>query len=179
MNPYAVIVTAEGKVTLLDPGDQGNTELLKKMQQKKYRTHFVPPEQSLSQIKSQANDLYAFGKTIQFLIARMNLGKKLSKKEEKLLQKIVQGCVQGKYQDEEGLREIQHLLRNITPAVKEKQGAAKIQKKGGRNGRMITGLAILLLVILAAGGLFYVKILPTVLKEKEECQPICLSVGCC
>lgn len=95
VNPYAIIVTEDGEVRLLDTEAQENRELLVKMQKKKVRVLFISPEYVLSQRKRREDDLYGFGKSVQFVVDKCCGQKAFSWREEKLFQKLYARCRTG------------------------------------------------------------------------------------
>lgn len=92
VNPYAIIITEEDEVRLLDVDAEENKELCAKMQKKKIRQLFVRPEYTLSQKRRREDDLYGFGKCVQFLLETCCMKKKLSLRERVTFQKIYTKC---------------------------------------------------------------------------------------
>ena len=66
VNPYAVIITGDGMLCLLDINEPENEELLKQMKKKKLRMLFVRKERVLSQKTERSDDLYGLAKIMEF-----------------------------------------------------------------------------------------------------------------
>ena len=89
LTPYSIVVTEEGELLLLNPDAQENEFVMKKMQQKAVRSHFIRPTASGSR-KNCSVDLFGYGKILQQcltlgreavqwimdLLSRMNIQKK-------------------------------------------------------------------------------------------------------
>ncbi len=65
LTPYSIVVTEEGELLLLNPDAQENEFVMKKMQQKAVRSHFIRPTASGSK-KNCSVDLFGYGKILQF-----------------------------------------------------------------------------------------------------------------
>ena len=68
LTPYSIVVTEEGELLLLNPDAQENEFVMKKMQQKAVRSHFIRPTASGSR-KNCSVDLFGYGKILQFFSA--------------------------------------------------------------------------------------------------------------
>ena len=66
VNPYAVIITGDGMLCLLDINEPENEELLKQMKKKKLRMLFVRKERVLSKKTERSDDLYGLAKIMEF-----------------------------------------------------------------------------------------------------------------
>lgn len=95
VNPYAIIITEENEIRLLDVEAKENQEFCVKMQKKKVRQLFVRPEHALSQKRRREDDLYGFGKCIQFLIEKCCTKKGFNLRERAVLQRIYLKCESG------------------------------------------------------------------------------------
>lgn len=96
VNPYSMIISEEMKIYLLDPGGKGHEELLHIMQRKMVREHFLSPDNQFYQKSDVAEDIYGFGKSLQYLIASVEVIPSWSRKEEKKLRKIISKCLNQK-----------------------------------------------------------------------------------
>lgn len=113
VNPYALIVTEEGEVRLLDTEAEENRELLMKMRKKKVRVLFVSPEYVLSQKKRREDDLYGFGKSVQFVMDKCCARAAVSWREEKVLQKLYARCKSGGKASLAEWKSMRHLLQKL------------------------------------------------------------------
>lgn len=96
VNPYSMIISEELKIYLLDPGGKGHEELLHMMQRKMVREHFLSPDNQFYQKSGAAEDIYGFGKSLQYLIASVEVVPSLSMREERKLRKIISKCLNQK-----------------------------------------------------------------------------------
>ncbi len=94
VNPYSLVVTEEEEVYFLDTSAGSNEELIREMQRRPIREHFLPPEEPYYQRASEELDIYGLGKTIQFLLAQTKPDPPLSGLEEKKFRKILSKCLQ-------------------------------------------------------------------------------------
>ena len=79
---------------LLNPDAQENEFVMKKMQQKAVRSHFIRPTASGSR-KNCSVDLFGYGKILQFLLAYTEQIPELSRSEERRLERIIERCTGG------------------------------------------------------------------------------------
>ncbi len=93
LNPYSVIVSEEGELLLLDLEAQENAFAMKQMQKRAVREHFVKPVCRIEVGKSQKADLFAYGKTIQFLLAYTEVVPALTRREEVRLSRVIARCM--------------------------------------------------------------------------------------
>lgn len=147
VNPYAVIVTEEERILLLDAGDQESEVLVKRMQKKKVRALFVRRKRVLSQRVEREDDFYGFAKTIQFMAAKLPTDDVITRKEERILRKVVDRCLEGKKADVREWKEIQKELRKL-----ESEEAGTVPGEG-RLRRL--GIAAVVTVAAAAGVVFW------------------------
>lgn len=140
INPYSVLVTKNEGILLLDLEAKSNEFVLKNMQKRAMKNHFVKPIVHMKATTNLTYDLYGFGKTVQFLLANTDVDPPLSKKEIRQFEKIIQKCL-GEYPTKqyENLKQVQKEL----PVLKEQ---SKEMKKGKR---VIAGAAGALLVFAA------------------------------
>ena len=94
LTPYSIVVTEEGELLLLNPDAQENEFVMKKMQQKAVRSHFIRPTASGSK-KNCSVDLFGYGKILQFLLAYTEQIPELSRSEERRLERIIERCTDG------------------------------------------------------------------------------------
>ena len=69
LNPCSVIVSEDGRLFLLDTEAPDNEPVMKRMQKRAVRSHFVKPVYEIGIGRNNEADLFAYGKTIQFILA--------------------------------------------------------------------------------------------------------------
>ena len=99
VNPYSIIVTETGKVCFLDISADSNWEIVRRMQGRSVREYFLPEKQNCYYISDKESDIYGLGKTIQYLLAFVEILPGLTRWEEKRFQKIILKCTQRKVTD--------------------------------------------------------------------------------
>ena len=149
VNPYAVIVTEEQEILLLDTADQGNEEIVQRMQKKKVRALFVRREYVLSQKMRTEDDWYGFGKLIQFMTDRCCISERMTVKEERAVRRIAEKCISGKYEGVRGWREVKKELRRL-----KNMEEGRVEKSGKRREksevqRMLLGAAAIVAALAA------------------------------
>lgn len=92
LNPCSIVVTDEGSLLLLDLESPGNAGAVKQMQKGAVRDHFVKPVYEIGVSRDCEADLFAYGKTIQFMLAYTEIAPKLSGREELRLKKVIERC---------------------------------------------------------------------------------------
>lgn len=138
LNPYSVLVTEEQSLLLLDMEAQSNAFVIKSMQQRVMREHFVKPIAGMKEENKTAIDLYSLGKTIQFILAHTVAEPSLSRIEEIRLSHIIQKCLgtnpKRKY---ENLKQVQKELRKTN-----------VKKRHKSTGKIVIAAVILLTPLL-------------------------------
>lgn len=111
VNPYCIVISDDLELYLLDTDAKENAPVLKIMKKREVRECFLPDQMSYYQKPSQKTDIYGLGKTIQYMLAVINISPKLSIFETKKYQKAISRCLnwnsKKSYQD---LSEIQKLI---------------------------------------------------------------------
>ena len=92
VNPYAVIITGDGMLCLLDINEPENEELLKQMKKKKLRMLFVRKERVLSQKTERSDDLYGLAKIMEFTAEKCLDSKAFTRKEERVWKRMLGKC---------------------------------------------------------------------------------------
>ena len=92
VNPYAVIITGDGMLCLLDINEPENEELLKQMKKKKLRMLFVRKERVLSQKTERLDDLYGLAKIMEFTAEKCLDPKAFTRKEERVWKRMLGKC---------------------------------------------------------------------------------------
>ena len=98
VNPYSVIVGEDRKVYLLDLASKEQEDMMHLMQRRYVRENFLSPENQYYQKSEEKEDIYGFGKTIQYVLSSVELEPKLKFLESVRIQKIITRCLdkQGK-----------------------------------------------------------------------------------
>lgn len=141
LNPYSVLVTQEDKLLLLDLEAESNEFVLRNMQKRAMRNHFVKPVVNIRDNSRIALDLYGYGKTIQFILANVEVEPSLTKREENRLEKIIDKCLcENQKKQYENLSQIKKEL----PSGKERK--LEIPGKWGIGIAIAAGIATVFLV---------------------------------
>ncbi len=154
VNPYSIVVTEEACVYFLDTGAGSSEELIREMQRRPVREHFLPPEEPYYQQASEELDIYGLGKTIQFLLAETEEHVVLSMSEEKKFQMIISRCLER--HSKRAYTQVSEILKYLPKYRKKERGKAG-EPAGKEDSRKIpkflipVGLAILLPVLIVTG----------------------------
>ncbi|MDD3404514.1 MAG: hypothetical protein PHQ72_14365 [Hespellia sp.] len=92
-SPESVLVTPEGQLYLLDLEAKSNAFVMRDMQRREMRRHFVKKELHFRQNMGLETDLYGLGKTIQFLLTYIRLDVAFTRKEERNLYRFIERCL--------------------------------------------------------------------------------------
>ena len=127
LNPYSIVVSEEGELLLLDLESPENAFVMKQMQKHAVRNHFVKPVCEMGPGREQKADLFAYGKTIQFLLAYTEAVPALTRLEEVRLSRVIGRCMG---ESARGYTDISQVMKDL-PAAKEREGksAAGWRKK--------------------------------------------------
>lgn len=126
VNPFSVLVTREDKILLLDLEADSNGFVLRNMQKRAMRNHFVKPIIHIRENAKISLDLYGFGKTIQFILANTEVEPSLTKREEYRLEKIIEKCLgENPKKQYENLNQVQRELPTV-PTCEQKQRKKRI-----------------------------------------------------
>ena len=92
LNPYSILVTPEEKIFLLDLDAEGNAVVLRSMQKRAIRNNFMQKDYIRERGASIGQDLFGFGRTIQFILANVTVRPYLSGLQERRLRLLIQRC---------------------------------------------------------------------------------------
>lgn len=123
MNPYSVIVGEDRKVYLLDLASKEQEDMLHLMQRRYVRENFLSPENQYYQKSEEKEDIYGFGKTIQYVLASVELEPEFKFLESVRIQKIITRCLDK--QGKKRYRKLSDLSGQFTLAEK-RNGSKKI-----------------------------------------------------
>lgn len=129
LNPYSIVVSEEKRLFLLDLEASENGSVLKQMQKPAVREGFVKPVCEIS-AGGQSADIFAYGKTIQFLLACTQADAGLTRWEEMRLSRVIARCTG---ESEKAYSDINQVLRDL-PAVKDKE---RVKKQSGDSGALV------------------------------------------
>lgn len=116
LNPYSVVVSEEGKLFLLDLEAAENAPVLKQMQKPAVREYFVKPICEIG-AGGRGADIFACGKTMQFLLAYTHADSSFTRWEKIRLFRVIARCMG---ESGKAYSDINQVLRDL-PAVKEKK----------------------------------------------------------
>lgn len=104
VNPYSVIVGEDRKVYLLDLASKEQEDMMHLMQRRYVRENFLSPENQYYQKSEEKEDIYGFGKMIQYVLSSVELEPELKFLESVRIQKIITRCL-----DKQGKKRYQEL----------------------------------------------------------------------
>ena len=93
LNPYGIGLSDEGEVLFLDTESRENAEVMKQMQKRAVRSHFIRPVYEMDTCGSREPDLFGYGNTLRFMLAYMKVVPALTKREEIRLFRICGKCI--------------------------------------------------------------------------------------
>ena len=94
LNPCSIVVAEDGRVYLLDLEAPENESVMKKMQQRAIRKHFVKTASGEENGLAGDPDLFGYGRTMQFVLAYTAVVPQLTRREEKKLERIIERCTE-------------------------------------------------------------------------------------
>ena len=123
VNPYSVIVGEDRKVYLLDLASQEQEDMMHLMQRRYVRENFLSPENQYYQKSEEKEDIYGFGKMIQYVLSSVELEPELKFLESVRIQKIITRCL-----DKQGKKRYQKLsdLSGQFSLSEKRNGSKKI-----------------------------------------------------
>lgn len=123
MNPYSVIVGEDRKVYLLDLASKEQEDMMHLMQRRYVRENFLSPENQYYQKSEEKEDIYGFGKMIQYVLSSVELEPELKFLESVRIQKIITRCL-----DKQGKKRYQKLsdLSGQFSLSEKRNGSKKI-----------------------------------------------------
>ncbi len=151
LNPCSIVVSEEGRLFLLDMEAPDNEPVMKRMQKRAVRNHFVKPVYEIGTAGNNDADLFAYGRTIQFVLAYSEVYPALSRREEKRLARVIDRCTgetRKKYAD------LQQVLKDLPPVPKPGTSAHRLIGNGSarvRKSVILAGTAAGLTVCVVMG----------------------------
>lgn len=123
VNPYSVIVGEDRKVYLLDLASKEQKDMMHLMQRRYVRENFLSPENQYYQKSEEKEDIYGFGKMIQYVLSSVELEPELKFLESVRVQKIITRCL-----DKQGKKRYQKLsdLSGQFSLSEKRNGSKKI-----------------------------------------------------
>lgn len=127
LNPYSIVISDEGRLFLLDLESQENAFVMKQMQKRAVRNHFVKPVYDMGITKNQDADLFAYGRTVQFILACSEITPKLRRREEARFERLIRRCTG---ESKKKYAEFSQVLRDLPPVPAEIQSRREKSGKG-------------------------------------------------
>lgn len=127
LNPCSVIVSEEGTLFLLDMEARDNEPVMKRMQKRAVRNHFVKPIYEIGTAGNNDADLFAYGRTIQFILAYSEVYPELSRWDENRLSRVIGRCTgesRRKYAD------LQQVLKDLPAVPKHRSSVHRLNENG-------------------------------------------------
>lgn len=123
VNPYSVIVGEDRKVYLLDLASKEQEDMMHLMQRRYVRENFLSPENQYYQKSEEKEDIYGFGKMIQYVLSSVELEPELKFLESVRIQKMITRCL-----DKQGKKRYQKLsdLSGQFSLSEKRNGSKKI-----------------------------------------------------
>lgn len=123
VNPYSVIVGEDRKVYLLDLASKEQEDMMHLMQRRYVRENFLSPENQYYQKSEEKEDIYGFGKMIQYVLSSVELEPELKFLESVRIQKTITRCL-----DKQGKKRYQKLsdLSGQFSLSEKRNGSKKI-----------------------------------------------------
>ncbi|MBO5461525.1 MAG: hypothetical protein J5983_07010 [Ruminococcus sp.] len=157
VNPYSVLIARDGKILLLDLEAESNEFVMKNMQKRAMRRHFVRPVLNIMNNSDNILDIYGYGKTVQFMLANTKVEPALTRYQGNRLEKMINKCLSEETKKQyEDLRQIEKDLFFISE-TKERQGRQKI----------LLSVATGFLAVMMVCALFVIHSLKTEQKELQ------------
>lgn len=128
INPCCIVVTQENELFLLDMESEGNAFVMKMMQSRAMREHFVRPMYERGMSAGCRADLFSYGKTIQFILAYVQICPSLKKSEELRLAVLISNCIGESRKKYDNFREVIQNLP-VQLCVKKDEKLRKYLKK--------------------------------------------------
>lgn len=138
LNPCSVIVSEEGTLFLLDMEARDNEPVMKRMQKRAVRNHFVKPIYEIGTAGNNDADLFAYGRTIQFILAYSEVYPELSRWDENRLSRVIGRCTgesRRKYAD------LQQVLKDLPAVPKHRSSVHRLNENGHAKVRKTIVLA--------------------------------------
>lgn len=148
LNPYSIIVTEEEGLRLLDLEAPDNASVIKQMQTGAVRDHFVRPVYELGISRNHEADLFAYGKTIQFMLAYTEVRPALTRLEEMKLRRVISRCTGESGKRYGDFEQVLKALPQIPEAASSKQQGKKQSLKRIAGGVGLGVAACLCLCVL-------------------------------
>lgn len=153
LNPYSIVVSEEGELLLLDLESPENAFVMKQMQKHAVRNHFVKPVCEMGTGRAQKADLFAYGKTIQFLLAYTETVPALTRREEAQLSRVISRCMG---ESARGYTDISQVMKDL-PVAKEREGRSADRRRKKLLAAACAGTAVCALFVMVrrTGGISF------------------------
>lgn len=148
LNPCSIIVTEEDRMMLLDLEAPDNASVIKQMQTGAVRDHFIRPVCDLGVSRNHEADLFAYGKTVQFLLAYMDIQPSLTQLEEMKMDRIIRRCTGAYGRRYDDFSQVIKVLPQIRGKVSNSSQEKKLNPKRIAGGVGLGAAACLCLCVL-------------------------------
>lgn len=140
INPYSVLITKDDQIMLLDLDAESNAFVLKNMQKRAMRNHFIKPIVHIKENTKISLDLYGYAKTVQFILSEMKVEPHLTRWEEHRLAKVIKKCL-----DEEPKKQYEELKQ-----VEKELPIFRAGETGSVRRKYLMGLILLAGILILA-----------------------------
>ena len=147
LNPYSIVVTEEREIRLLDMEAPENGFVMKQMQKRAMRDHFVRPMFDRDDGRRNGTDLFAYGKTVRFMLACSSPVPALTKREARTFMRVTEKCMG---ESRKNYEEFQEVLK-VLPEARGKKSPRTLFKNRASGLAWGAAACVLLCFALAVG----------------------------
>ena len=151
LTPYSVLVVGEAGLFLLDPEGKENGFIIKRMQQRAVRNHFIKKDGRQQGRGQKSADLYGYGKMMQFLLASVGTEPELTRREAVKCQKVIAGCTGERQRSYEMLCQVQKDLPEISGQIRLLEKATELFHGQKKKRFLKISAAVLAALVFLAG----------------------------
>lgn len=99
VNPYSIIISENDTIHYLDLSAASNRGKVNIMNRRNIRSQFLPEQEKYYQNISEKLDMYGLGKTIEYILAFVEIEPKFNGHEERIIRKIIKLCTSDNNED--------------------------------------------------------------------------------
>lgn len=151
LTPYSVLVVGEAGLFLLDPEGEENGFIIKRMQQRAVRNHFIKKDGRQQGREQKSADLYGYGKLMQFLLASVRTEPELTRREAAKCQKVIAGCTGERQRPYERICQVQKDLPEISGQIWLFEKATDLFHGQKKKRSLKISVAVLAVLVFLAG----------------------------
>lgn len=163
LNPYSIVIAEDQSASLLDMEAPENEFVMRQMQKRAMKNHFLKPVYDMASDGTYSADLFSYGKTLQFILSYVEIIPELTNREEADLMRITSRCIgehKKKYQD------FQQVMKALPSARTGKNTGMKRTRISRLAGCAAAGIAVC--AFLTAGRQGIVSSRENVQAEQQE-----------